>query len=290
LKIILSRKGFDSSYGGIPSPIFQDGRLVSFPIPSPGDYYTFADLHCPGIDMPRVLTDLSGARFGPHSHIHLDPDLDRRPTIRPAGWRPALGQTGAAQSHLAGQGVGPGDIFLFFGWFRAVEQHHGAWRYTPGAPHLHVIFGWLEVDEVLPIVTQRKASLTRHPWIASHPHMMRPEHYNDSRNTIYIARDRSMLSAGGDVPGGGAITHFHPRLQLTAPGATRSRWTLPRWFAPSGGRPPLTYHGNLDLWSVIGDQVHLRSAAKGQEFVLDTGHYPEAVGWLVDLIGNTDRL
>ena len=34
MKIILSRKGFDSANGGIVSPIMEDGTLVSFPIPS----------------------------------------------------------------------------------------------------------------------------------------------------------------------------------------------------------------------------------------------------------------
>ena len=34
LKVILSRKGFDSSNGGCPSPIMPDNTLLSFPIPS----------------------------------------------------------------------------------------------------------------------------------------------------------------------------------------------------------------------------------------------------------------
>lgn len=33
MKIILSRKGFDSANGGIVSPIFEDGTMISFPIP-----------------------------------------------------------------------------------------------------------------------------------------------------------------------------------------------------------------------------------------------------------------
>ncbi len=33
MKIILSRKGFDGTYGGYPSPIFPDGRMLSMPIP-----------------------------------------------------------------------------------------------------------------------------------------------------------------------------------------------------------------------------------------------------------------
>lgn len=34
MKVILSRKGFDSANGGIVSPVFPDGRMLSFPIPS----------------------------------------------------------------------------------------------------------------------------------------------------------------------------------------------------------------------------------------------------------------
>ena len=34
MKIILSRKGFDSGYGGCPNPILPDGTLLSLPIPS----------------------------------------------------------------------------------------------------------------------------------------------------------------------------------------------------------------------------------------------------------------
>ena len=32
-RIILSRKGFDSSAGGVASPIFKDGSIFSIPIP-----------------------------------------------------------------------------------------------------------------------------------------------------------------------------------------------------------------------------------------------------------------
>jgi len=37
MKVILSRKGFDSQYGGMPSPILPDGTLLSLPIPSKTD-------------------------------------------------------------------------------------------------------------------------------------------------------------------------------------------------------------------------------------------------------------
>jgi hypothetical protein len=32
MKVILSRKGFDSANGGIVSPIFEDGAMISMPI------------------------------------------------------------------------------------------------------------------------------------------------------------------------------------------------------------------------------------------------------------------
>ena len=44
MKVVLSRKGFDSSNGGIVSPIFEDGTMISFPIPS-DDSDRFSDLH-----------------------------------------------------------------------------------------------------------------------------------------------------------------------------------------------------------------------------------------------------
>ena len=44
MKIILSRKGFDSANGGIVSPIFENGTMLTFPIPS-NDKETYNDLH-----------------------------------------------------------------------------------------------------------------------------------------------------------------------------------------------------------------------------------------------------
>lgn len=34
MKLVLSRKGFDSGYVGFPSPILPDGRLISIQIPN----------------------------------------------------------------------------------------------------------------------------------------------------------------------------------------------------------------------------------------------------------------
>jgi hypothetical protein len=41
MKIILSRKGFDSEFGGYPSPIFPIGLLISFTFPAIGRWVSF---------------------------------------------------------------------------------------------------------------------------------------------------------------------------------------------------------------------------------------------------------
>ncbi|MGH8693118.1 MAG: hypothetical protein ACREVM_02655, partial [Burkholderiales bacterium] len=194
MKLILSRKGFDSGYGGIPSPILPDGRLLCLPIPSKVDQYTFADLNMPDIDVGGLLTHLSRSKHRLDSKIHLDPDLDRSSATRLPGWRPALGQTGTAQSHLQKMQIGIGDVFLFFGWFREVEHKAGVWCYARNAPDQHVIFGWLEVGDVLSIVQNRSRCIDQYPWIANHPHVLEPAHYTDSINTLYIASEKSRFS------------------------------------------------------------------------------------------------
>src|SRR5215472_17422147 len=104
MKIILSRKGFDSSTGGIPSPILPDGRLLSLPIPVPGERITYAQIRAFDGSAASVLSDLrpGGHRFEgelksqPWASVpaHLDPDLRAAARPRFAGWRPLFGQDG----------------------------------------------------------------------------------------------------------------------------------------------------------------------------------------------------
>ncbi|MGP1666037.1 MAG: hypothetical protein ACTS5I_09045, partial [Rhodanobacter sp.] len=85
-----------------------------------------------------------------------------------------------------------------------------------------MLFGWLEIDQVLPVVNERERCLREHPWIAGHPHVQNPSHYDHPSNTVYIATKKSrFLSAGA---GGGVFPMFHPDLQLTAQGKSRSVW------------------------------------------------------------------
>lgn len=283
MKLVLSRKGFDSGYGGMPSPILPDGRLISLPIPNSTDQFTLADINMPNIDVGQLLGDLSKGNHSLATRIHLDPDLDRAYASRLPGWRPSLGQSGNAQSHLRDMHVGPGDVFIFFGWFRQTEYKSGAWRYVRSAPNIHVMFGWLEIDVVLSVVGEREQSLAEFPWIANHPHVSDPSNFNDSRNTLYIAAEQSRFNPKA-VHGGGRFAVYSDYLKLTKPGHTRSVWSLPGWFMPQGTQAPLSYHPRPDQWQEDCEKVTLRSAAKGQEFVLDGAAYPQAESWVADLV------
>ena len=59
MKIILSRKGFDSEYGGYPSPILPNGQMISLPIPDQKDDIKYSDVKAGELtcyDLMKVLS------------------------------------------------------------------------------------------------------------------------------------------------------------------------------------------------------------------------------------------
>ena len=234
MKIVFSRKGFDSGSGGAPSPII-DGRPVSIPIPvRDRSATTYGDL-----GLGPIVQRATRGRLTAADLCHDDPMFE--------SGRCAFGQTGAAQSHLANQGVGIGDVFLFFGLF---SQPDG------GDPH-HRIFGYLDVTDVtkpgtLPTPSDQPTGFRRR-----HAHTIGTWNEN---NTIYSG------------PGDTAATD-DPGLRLSVPNGPVSHWTVPSWLRDTG----LTYHGDPTRWESNGI---LRSVARGQEFVADTTGSPEAARWL----------
>lgn len=270
MKIVLSRKGFDSSNGGCASPIFPDGRLLSLPIPASNAPTNFSDVGFDGLNVGQVVADLSKGKVFPDSPTHLDPDLSDDALPRHEGWLPAFGQTGAAQSHLNSQGVEVGDLFLFFGWFKKVEKNSsGRWSYVPGTPDRHVIFGWLQVGEVLRVGANTDEFSERYPWLARHPHLNGERSGN---NTIYVASPTLIFPGKpGRRAGGGSFGSVSNARTLSAVDqSSRSLWQIPGFFAPSADGRGLSYHGDLARWKAVDEGwVQLQSVAKGQEFVLD---------------------
>ena len=149
MKLIFSRKGFDARAGGCASPILPDDTLVPLPIPNRESPIRYEDVRIGGYSLGRIVADLTRAKQKPHFGAHLDPDLDPHAYPGVDGWRPLFGQDNSAQTVLGREQIGQGDLFLFFGWFRRVEEHAGAFRFVKRAPDLHILWGWLQVDTVL---------------------------------------------------------------------------------------------------------------------------------------------
>ncbi len=277
MKLILSRKGVDSSAGGFASPIFPDGSLLSVAIPDKRSQIRYRDLNGP-VKMGALVKQLSKGRISGSHAVHLDPDISANAINRDYNFKPLFGQCGAAQSHLASFDVGPGDLFLFFGWFREVEVFKRRWRYVPGAPDRHVIYGWLQIKKVIPV--EHIASDVSLQALSYHPHC-----YGEfsGANTIYSGRKNLSLKRGRG--GAGLFSSFHQVRCLTAENSSRSVWHLPSWMHPQGRDSVLSYHTDLNRWAYLKDKsrVELRSAARGQEFVLDLDHYPEGVSWVKSL-------
>jgi len=56
---------------------------------------------------------------------------------------------------------------------------------------------------------------------------------------------------------------------------------------PQGRNSVLSYHSDVTRWNRDDTHVLLRSAARGQEFVLDLDDYPEGRQWLHELLGTS---
>lgn len=274
VRVILSRKGFDSQYGRVPSPMLADGRMISLPIPDKDAPVAYGAIRRDEIPFGSLVSDLTRGKTPPRYLAHLDPDLDKDAVPRQPGWRPGFGQAGAALGHLRKQGVMPGDLFLFFGWFRPAEVAGGRWRYVAGSRAVHAIWGWMSIAAIyscdaLPLDVLR--------WGAGHPHLERAHpHPNDG---IFVAADEMHID-GRRLPGAGLFA-ANPTRVLTAPGAPRSRWQLPSWMHPHAGLATLSYHEDRERWTTVDDRsCGLLSAPIGQEFVLTTDRQDILATWL----------
>ena len=105
---------------------------------------------------------------------------------------------------------------------------------------------------------------------------------------IYVSAERLNLPRVNShgIAGVGLFQCFSPELRLTAPDSeVPSRWLLPQWFHPERRASVLSFHGNPSRWDKSDAGVILSSVGRGQEFVLACDDYPEAVGWLGELLG-----
>lgn len=285
MKIIFSRKGFDSQYGGIASPIIA-GRPITLPIPAADDgdpsVTTYADIQGEP-SFGRLASDLTKGKLNGASRCHMDPDLEFTRLPRSEGWRGNFGQSGGPLGHLMNQDVRAGDLFLFFGLFADAEIVDDRWKIV-GTPH-HRIFGWLAVGETINLShdkteAKRQSEIARYPWLDGHPHILAGYQRRwPGKNAIYVAAHEFKVDDTLTVAGCGVLK---ARVCLSAPDQPhnaykKSLWAVPDWLNPKREGCGLSYHGSPSRWS----QSTLQSVAKGQEFVANvSNHRAEAAVWL----------
>lgn len=266
MKLILSRKGFDSASGGFPSPILPDGTLLSLPIPSEEDCQnTYAGLYYNGMSYQEIIDSLN-ARKAAHlpTYCHLDPDIRKSIRQRENLWRPSFGQMGAPLTHLRNQGVKEGDFFLFFGLFKETEiNEKGKIQFIQGAPERHIIYGYLQIEKV--ITTPAEVPY----WLNQHPHVAYSASWMKHSNAIFVASDT--LSFNNDLSGASCLNFRNDRV-LTKDGMSCSRWNLPDFFRE------VTISSHPNPWK----ENYFQSVGRGQEFVMDMT--PKILEWVKDRI------
>jgi hypothetical protein len=266
VKIILSRKGFDSENGGFASPILPDGDLISLPIPDDSAEVSYSCLHydnektycslMKSLNKGRIKVNKKWQTLEESTKCHLDPDIAKNIIKgRADGWRGVFGQIDQAASHLHNQDVEEGDIFLFFGWFKDTIWSDKQLIFKHEDKGRHVLFGYMQVGEI--IHPDPDATLQTYPWLRAHPHLcLCKTAMKKATNTLYLAAET--LAGVSSKPGYGRF-RYSPELVLSKNGETKSKWALPDIFRDTN----ITYH-TKDSWK----NRYFQSAHKGQEFVL----------------------
>ncbi|MCL2061329.1 MAG: hypothetical protein FWH03_01715 [Firmicutes bacterium] len=202
MKIILSKKGFDTSYGGHPS-IIDGTRLISMPVPEKDGLSAYSDLYLSSDEKlssvaekhyKHIYVDKQRTEFSGNIKCHADPNISnyfRLDNFRGSLGQSdnSLGQSDKAQSHLKGQEVGKGDIFLFYGLFAEAEggMFVGMER--------DVLWGYLQIDEVISVqesLPQKQEIENLYPWLKFQPHWRFDNTYKN--NTIYIGKNYGIFN------------------------------------------------------------------------------------------------
>jgi hypothetical protein len=286
MKVIISRKGMDSQYGGIPSPVIKSEhgywKFYSLPIPSKYSDIKYSDLYLfDDVKVSDFLIDLA-PKSREYDLCHLDPDIrESCHRHRPVGWKRNFGQVKSAQSHLENHQIEIGDVFLFFGWFQFAEYLNGKFHYIKDKEYpngFHAIYSYLQISEIV------KPNVEETPeWLQYHPHVKYRDmdEFNKKNNTIYIASE--LFNYHKPFNKNGSIFFvFSEDLILTKRSQpNRSTWELPVDFHPDNG-VKLSYNPE-SRWSLENGKAILKSAGKGQEFIF-TDKDSKVEKWCIDLI------
>ena len=155
------------------------------------------------------------------------------------------------------------DLFLFFSWFKETEINQGKLIYKRGAKELHVIYGYMQIGEII----ERKADAP--DWLKDHPHIGDKKNRDEEKNAIFLPTDN--LSFMPNVNGCGLLNYRKDRT-LTKDGMSRGKWDLPSFFKEV----------NISHHPAPWKDNYFQSAAIGQEFVLEAT--PKILEWVKQII------
>lgn len=246
MKVILSRKGMDSTSGGMANPILPDGTLLSLPIPDKTVKTAYKDLYYKEQSFEKIIYQLCPKfDFSKNQTCHLDPDIYEYIDGRTATdkWKPAFGQHGVSAVHLDKLGVGVGDIFLFYGMFqKTMHQPDKTLCFVRNAPIVHIIYGYMKIGEIL---REEQEIKSRYFW---HPHSVNCDRQN---NRLYL-------------PNTYGTFQYDDSLVLTKMGqGNRRLWALPEFFGKDG--ISISWQGD-NRPALKDGYAELNSACRGQEF------------------------
>ena len=272
MKIILSRKGFDSANGGIVSPIMEDGSLITLPIPSK-DKDKFEDLSYGEHSYSDILRDLKYKADPEYPSCHVDPDLsiDRRKK-KIDGWCPVFGQVNSSALYLRNTvGIQPGDLFLFFGNYHKVKFEDGRFQYVRRSGDfysdndLQVIWGYMQIGRIVTDPKEQK----RYSW---HPHSSESYVAKEGSNVMFVAREK--LSFNDKMSGAGLLKFRKDRV-LTAEGCNKATWVKRPYYdvdAIIGNRRNASANPCGIYYAGIWQELGLRETVECEEWAKSIVH------------------
>jgi hypothetical protein len=297
-KVVLSRKGFDSTAGGGYSPFDPEtGRYIVLPIPVDKkeleicNPLKYEDIHLQGNHLDgypetnlkslimRAMGKKATIKGKESEYAHFDPWLGQCPWLAGDSNHPigAFGQVGGAQTHLDNQGVvKEGSLFLFFSRFTPIKNReniilHDIISREHLDKGLYFIYGWLKVKKVIQQYKDIIDDKSLQSLKSLHPHATEKYFENYPNNTLYIA-DEFLFNDGSNLPGCGYFPRLNKDLCLSASDSDQkqkkwisSRWKLPPFFDKT--RPSYLHKGE---WSKNEDGSCLvKTPKRWQEAVFD---------------------
>lgn len=291
MKLILSRKGFDSGSGGCFSPYdHETGKYIWFPIPEKVTNYSnsvrYTDVlvkndyisNIKGSNLSEIYSSLKGSyrvKLRKKEFVgindddvfaHFDPMLGTPPWIEE---NPNLkigrgyGQYNSAP-HLEKHNVNEGSIFLFFGGFQSTKS-----KKISG----HYIYGWLKVKKRIETYKECKELIKEYN-LHHHPHITEAAFNRNQKNYIFVPDE--WLFEDLQIPGCGYFTSLNDDLLLSNnKEANIATWKLPSFF----------YHNLTQVhqktWEKTQEDFCTVKTGIGQEFVTNLSKNGE--DWLREL-------